>query len=628
MDIEAFITWALAEQRTLEEKYTVECLVIDGLRNWHRLQKNYGYDGVEERIRLSREQSLNPAYLPDYSETDLRRATECMPAWKTWRFGFERDLRDISAMVFFPHLEELHFTFHTQVEDWTPLTFLPKLRCLHIGHPGSLHNKDTCEDFTPIAQCRTLRELAISFCDPWPDFTGIDALDDLEILHLTGNLLALPRDVTFPNVKTASLHCKPLAMRDVRDMPNLPACESLTLSGAASLRGIEKMPALHSLTLVGAFKSYEPLTAAPGLLSLIVEPESAHNLREQPFDLTPVNRIPGLLFYQFGRPYEGYDLARDYSQLTDSPTLREIFVQGCIDVATEVGTINAGFLPWDDYLLAPEPTVLPDSVLFVVAPHDRFTGIPFTGTTPAARWYASPGVRTCLSRWVNHRLSAALNLLIGHTDWGNITTSSVDHTLHITTEIESFEVLPRIPEIVETVRRFNAALAIPAKPSLWIMLRIPPPESSDALKELEKELKKRRDDWESETRDREQAEYRNKLNRLRLQEEQGTPIDPDDYSPEEHPPFPQMEDLLKEKGLLHDEDDDQEDENYLGAGLEYKNLSLIEDENVHPLADAYRLSATITSDAIHFNTHNRDIAIHLMGRQPDIDIPKPEKPKD
>ena len=44
----------------------------------------------------------------------------------------------------------------------------------------------------------------------WPDFTGLEQLEQLETLTLEGNLLAFRAPVTWPKVRIAVLKCQPL----------------------------------------------------------------------------------------------------------------------------------------------------------------------------------------------------------------------------------------------------------------------------------------------------------------------------------------------------------------------------------------------------------------------------------
>ena len=73
MNAEAFIQWALDPARTVEERFTLELIVEQGLSYWdaqHQTHTPIDWDARRER---ERQRSLNPAYQPKFSERDVRR---------------------------------------------------------------------------------------------------------------------------------------------------------------------------------------------------------------------------------------------------------------------------------------------------------------------------------------------------------------------------------------------------------------------------------------------------------------------------------------------------------------------------------------------------------------------------
>jgi hypothetical protein len=74
MNQAGFIDWALDNARTVEERFTVEILLENVINQWHFKHKTGQYAGWQEKGELDRQRYLNPAYVPNYSETDLRRA--------------------------------------------------------------------------------------------------------------------------------------------------------------------------------------------------------------------------------------------------------------------------------------------------------------------------------------------------------------------------------------------------------------------------------------------------------------------------------------------------------------------------------------------------------------------------
>ena len=83
-----------------------------------------------------------------------------------------------------------------------------------------------------------------------------------------------------------ALSCQPLGARDLRGLPQLPACEILGLTGVERPEGIEAMPGLRNLTLTGKVRSFEPLTALSKLT------EFAH-VGDEPLDVEPLEQQGG-----------------------------------------------------------------------------------------------------------------------------------------------------------------------------------------------------------------------------------------------------------------------------------------------------------------------------------------------
>ena len=76
MNQEAFIDWALDNARTVEERFTVEILVEFVMFAWHIKHKTGCHDDFRAGMERDRQRYLNPAYVPGYSEDDLRHAVE------------------------------------------------------------------------------------------------------------------------------------------------------------------------------------------------------------------------------------------------------------------------------------------------------------------------------------------------------------------------------------------------------------------------------------------------------------------------------------------------------------------------------------------------------------------------
>jgi hypothetical protein len=620
MDAEAFIRWALDDARTLEDRYTIELLVELGVGRWYSKRKIYSGGSLDESMARKRERKLNPAYEPHYSEADLRKAVEPLAEMKEWwSNGSDRPIRSFEPLRFLTTLESLSCTF-AQPDSIAPLAELPALRAFSLGYPGSEGYNAACTDYGPLARCSALRSLTLGFGVRWPDFTGIEQLDQLHTFHLSGNLHAFPRGVTFPEVRHGSLYCMPLAARNVADLPQFPACEFLTLSGAERLDGIEKFPRLRNLTILGPFQSFSPLESLRELTCLTVNAKNYGEPERQPRDVSPLARLPQLHYFKIGPEYWP-DMPRDYSPLAEAPALRELTVVNCPPVEMEVAAINAGLPSWDDLLLLPEPRPLPP-LRMILAPHNRCPHRDQPDQPPGDDSLVDLGLRQCEGRWVSAYAHRAISQAIGHEDWGKIEANGEYHSLHLT--VESFEVVERLPDIFEAVRAVMTHLRADYICAFGVHLRARPPEPTPAQKELEEELQKRRDEWEHEKWLRDQAEYRERLHQMELRKQQGIEIDPAEFSPtQDDPPYPQMEDLLQEQ---EDEEKDfttsNDDEGDSNIAVETNPDPLPLDDDAHPLAGNYMCAGALTLDEVWFYGHFRGIAVHLMRREPDLEIPK------
>ena len=424
MDSEAFIRWALDDARTVEERYTTELLVEMGVNWWNSRHKIYNHISLDRQIEMKRQRALNPAYEPRYSEDSVRKTAEELPRMTTWHFwgGMdERPVRDLSVFRFLPNLESLSAS-DCEATDLSVLAEFPKLRVLSFGGRK-------CEDYRPLSRCAHLRELTIVFwrnyyksCPLWPDFTGLDRLDQLESLTLEGNLLALPRGIAWPKVRRGVLRCVPLDARNLHDLPQLPACEFLTLAGVERLDGIEAFPRLRNLTIESNTRTFAPLKVLEQLTCFTCN-------GFEPLDVAPLARLPKLQCATFATKFK-YELnastPRDFSPLGQSPNLRELHVVNCPPVDLEVAALNAMLPPWDDVFLAPQPRPLPPKLHMVIAPHAKHYGgrpiqLDSADNAPAARLRRPLG-------WPLRQKNISEKL--GCSDWGHVTGNGLYRAVH------------------------------------------------------------------------------------------------------------------------------------------------------------------------------------------------------
>ena len=143
------------------------------------------------------------------------------------------------------------------------------------------------------------------------------------------------------------------------------------------------------------------------------------------------------------------------------------------------------------------------------------------------------------------------------------------------------------------------------------------PEPTPAQVELEKQFRDEQEEADWERRQQEQKEYLERLHRYELKKQLGAKIKPEEFVPP--PPAP-----LPDPPWEGDEEDDEL--SWGDVAVKKKPdppPSWLDDE--HPLADHYRLMAHLTLSEVWFMPHHRDIAVYLMGREPDMEIPEETK---
>lgn len=602
MDVEGFVRWALAQERTLEERFTVERLVERFNQQWQIRNQTGKYERWEVAAERKRQRKFNPAYQPACKETELRRAVEILAEQKELPPQYEGDdrpLRDWSVLRWLPQLEAVELS--GPVTDLTPLLALPQLRKLSVS-------SSECEDFSVVAQCRGLQHLSLGFSRPWPELGRLENLAELETLGLSGNLLALPRGLIWPKVTKATLSNLRLPVRNLHALPQLPACEILHLTGSERLDGIEAMPKLRNLTITDEVRSFEPLTALKELTGLRYH-------AGLPLDVSPLARLPKLLVAFF--PYSsGFHLdvagLRDYSPFVEAPALRELVVTGCPPVETEVAAINAGLPPWGDVFLRPEPRPLPPLKL-IVAPNQRHPRPP----ERPANEVEDPMVAECETVWVNHFVTRTISKAVGAADWGEVQMYAGSRSFSVT--VESFGVVEKFSIILEAMRTALARLRPEYGGHFMIALKAPRLTPSPAQQELDEKFRREQDEAEFERSRKEQEAYWDRLRRFQLKKDEGSPIKPGEFAappPTPLPPPPW-------------EREDEEDEGDDAGDVAVKKKpdpppSFLDDE--HPLADNYRLYGALTLSEAWFLPHHRALAAYLMGRQPDLEIPEEPKP--
>jgi hypothetical protein len=603
--MQEFIQWALAPSRNNDEKYTVELIVEEAVAIWHARHNTGLAEDFDAREERNRQRKLNPAYVASYSEDDLRKAAEVLQDRREWsHFPYsERPLRDLQAFQFL-NLEALDLSW-CDATDLTPISKLANLRRFTF-------RSSECRDFRPLAECRNLRHLNLSFTVPWPEVAGLERLENLEELILSGNLLAFGAGTCWPRVRRATLNCTPLAARSCHDFPVLPECVCLSLSGTERLEGIERMPRLRNLALGGPVLDFAPLAELKELTCLSVT-------GDKPRDVTPLKLLPKLQFAQFGEAHKP-NKPRDYSPMAEAPMLRELVVLGCPPVEMEVAAINAGLAGWNDLLFADQPRPLGPFKMIVApaAEHPGQEGADFP--------QEDEGMASCESRWMAAYLQHELQTLTGLPHWGAVRANSGQSAFFV--DIYAIEAVEMFPEFIRGLRQALARLRRDYSGTLMIMLQNPPANPTPAELAEEERLQEIEDNAYYEQWRRDQEEYLDRLHRYELRKEEGGPIDPAEFSvPSPLPPsVSSPADEFWDEGENEEDDDqfedsDEEADEFPGEGEsaedEEETFDDILREGEHPMAEHFRLVAHLSLHEIWFLPHNRSLAIHLMGRDPD-----------
>jgi hypothetical protein len=502
-------------------------------------------------------------------------------------------------------LEEVSLS-RTEIADVSPLATLPRLRKLQFG-------SSACKDLRPLGRCTSLRDLRLNLLRHWPDVRGIGDLPELEMLHLEGNLLVFERAV-FRKAKFARLKCEPLEARSVRDLPQVPECEFLSLGGVETLEGLEAFPKLRNFTLESATESFEPLTRMQHLTCVTAQDF-------EPLDVAPLVRVPGLQFVCFNTGFKTRVppiKPRDLAPLVEAPALRELEVLGNKLLTIEAGAIQAGLPFWDDLYLLPEPRPLPPWRL-VACPYQKIPLDHQADRSPGAAELVDLGLRRREVRWAQRLLERAIDRKLGTTDWWeredhesflDIYGSHFDSPPRrsIDLEFQSFGLLDKIPLVAEVIRETLARLRPAYHVALNVRLRSPRLKPTRAQIELEKKRQRERDDEEYEREHKEREDYLERLHRYELSKQQGAAIKPEEFAPAA--PTPPADPAPEE-----DEDDDTANEADVAVKKKPDPAEDLRDEDEHPHAEAYRLHAHFILDGCYVPVQQKGVAEYLF-RQP------------
>lgn len=586
---EKFRAWALEPGRTNNELYTVELLVATAWDVWcHRHQRHERMDW-EARHAHSKQRLLNPAYRAHISRKKLDALVEvwaCMHAFRTPTYN-DRLLGEIETLRFFPHLTEVEICGNfTRIDA---LAGLRELKSLSI-------TSGTVTDLGALTGLPALETLRLSLNEPWPAIAALATLPSLRHLHFRGNLLVL-RDIAALSTVVeaqfdADFHWK-TPLRDLRELPSMPQVRQLRVESVAALAGVERFPILN-LQLQGPFADLSPLAAQTSVTWLRLQ---GHHFQ----DLRPLALMPALRELRLERK-----LPLDLSPLADAPRLRQVWVQGCDIIATELASINALLPPWSDDFLLPEPRPLAPVHFIAVdrTREDTKLAAPEPPDPRPAFYGDDQAYAAAENRWFLAELRRRMDALLGR-GWRKREDESLYWSIHyhpgnVQVHLNRFEDTFRLREVVQTLRELMAAARFP-----WSMLLIIEPhgnldddmdeiaardddddEVAAAERDRQERREHRRDAWERRA-------FLERQHRLRLHQEQGLPIDPNDFSP---PPAP--------------EETDESEDGYSAV------LDPGSDEDADSLGSEFHLYAHLEEEVLSVWLDNAQLAADYYGEPP------------
>lgn len=352
-DPQEFMQWVSDPARTTDELFMVEVILEEARgSDWPFAYTNNDFDARMERAR---ERKMNPAYRPALHLDELQHLIERVEAVRhsSGAYGEDRPIRDLAALRFFPHLEQMNVQ-SSDVLDLSPLAALPKLKSLSIGEYGDLYGcQPLC--FAQCGEMRALERLHLSLRHPWPDLSALANWPALIDLRYNGNLLPFEEVSILPAAQVVEARQwlrNSTMLRNLRKLAEMPKARRLVVDSVASLEGVERYPSVVNLELAGCFRDLTPLAAMENVTAL--------TLRGEYFkDLEPLARMPKLREIKFVREWP-----LDLSPLADCPQLRRVEFEHCAMMRTEVAALNAGLLPEELDFKAETPRPLAPLKLF------------------------------------------------------------------------------------------------------------------------------------------------------------------------------------------------------------------------------------------------------------------------
>jgi hypothetical protein len=536
---EQFRVWALEPVRTNDELYTIELLVESARVLWCQRHQRYERPDWDARHAHSKQRMLNPAYRAHISREKLDALVEVWADMRVFRTPVHNDrpLGELETLRFFPQLTDVEISgSFTRIDA---LAGLRELKSLSLA-------SGAVADIGALAGLPKLKTLRLSLHAPWPAISALAALPSLRHLHFRGNLLVL-RDIPgLPAVVeaefNADFHWK-TPLRDLSELPAMPVVRQLRVESVAGLAGVERFPALN-LQLEGPFADLSPLAAQSSVTWLRLQGQGFHDLR-------PLSHMAALRELRLER-----ELPLDLSPLADAPRLRQAWVHGCDILATELAAINALLPPWADDFLLPHPRPLAPLCFIAVdrsaADYKAACALPDRPDPRAAFYGEDKAYAAAENCWFEAELRRRLDALLGR-GWRGRVHDSTSWSSHGTPggcqlTLNRYEDTLKLREVVRILRELMAAMPFP-----WEILLIIEPHGNldESMADIaarddddeETAIARERMDWQdSRRRERERREFLERQYRLRLQQEQGLPINAEDFSPPPEIEEPEDED--------------------------------------------------------------------------------------
>lgn len=645
-ELSPFSKWALAEERTVAERYLI-LEICDACSVFECRQRPPEQRGrIEHRLdyKLKQHLMLNPLDLPPITAADTEMAARFGPELEAYGGGgscSEPALGEAGEVLrFFPSLENVSMGFST-MRDISFIESLPHLKSLGISS-GDL------EDLSPLRSRPELRHLRLTlngggppmFAPPvhWLDASPLGALTELESLSFGPNPAVL-RGLSFPKVTSATLWSEHCVQPDCDHLPEMPALRQLTLSGVQSLRGISRFTQLRHIIVSGPLRDFGDIAALPHLDCLEVNTDQGW-----PRSVAPLAKMPALMWVSFGG-----EIPRNYWPLAGAPRLRGIEVPRCPTVALEIQAVQAALPPWGELFGQPEPRPLPPLRFVHVSSKADRKHLPSFNPPPDPDWTAHPKRFELELRWMQTCIMDSLREFLGsedgfHTDHSRSTWKNRQTKV----EIETLDVALKLPGVLDAIRR---ALAFSPHPDwevcIYLNLRLHFTDMTDQQKKWLKQIEDRSNFWDDEfDHEKYQAKQRHIIDTqflLRTSAEEGEKPDEEDFVP---PPIlkdePGSGKLVSASGPAADEDDgdgeveddyalkpfdEQDQDNSDGddasggvttAPSPTPPPDFWDDPYAHPLSDSYRFWAKLTFDTFYHTLGNNLATVcQLMGRRPD-----------